>query len=118
MAGTPEPKSATQVTSAQLNAIAADLLDFASKLQAAARVAENQPDKSLAIFNWASALNGVKFLRAFVAKADESRSSAELGTPIKAGQLKPRSTARKKAEAKKTLDEGVKRATKKFKSKE
>lgn len=100
MGGTPEPKTAQEVTTSQLEALASDLEDFAQKLRHAAKIARSQETNALAIFNWASALTGVKALRSFVAKADESRSAAELGTPISPGQLKPRSTAKSSSKAK------------------
>lgn len=117
MPGKPEPKTTTLVTAAQLESLAADLLDFAAKLQLASKVAKTQEDESLAIYNWASAHNGIKALRGFVARADESRSAAELGRPLVAGQLKPRSTAKQKAKADVAKEEAKVMAEKKTRSK-
>ena len=95
MPGQSEPKATTPVSAMQLDALAAELSNFAARLQQAAKVARSQPDESLGVYNWASVPTGLRMIRSFVAKADESRSAAELGNPIPIGQLKPRSTAKK-----------------------
>lgn len=94
MAGHPQPKSAFGVTAAQLEALAAEFENYAARVRAAAKVAKGQPNQSLAMFNWASVSTGLRLLRGFIAKADESRIAAELGNPIPVGQLKARSTAK------------------------
>jgi hypothetical protein len=97
MPGIPEPKTTVEVTASQLETLAQELTLLAASLQLAAKTAHAQPGKSLACYNWASVPTGLRMLRSFVAKADESRSAAELGHPLKPGQLKPRSTAKKAA---------------------
>ena len=94
MAATPQPKTTTEVSASQLEQLANELADFSERIKLAAQVASDQPAKSLAIYNWASVHTGLRLLRGFVAKADESRSAAGLGTPLAVGQLKPRSTAK------------------------
>jgi hypothetical protein len=94
MAGHPQPKSTIAVTAAQLEALAAEFENYAGRVRAAAKVAKGQPEQSLAMFNWASVSTGLRLLRGFIAKADESRIAAELGNPIPVGQLKSRSTAK------------------------
>lgn len=91
----PEPKATSAVTYAQLHSVVVDLRAFADRLEQVATVAASQPDSILAMYNWPSVDPGVKLIRSFVAKAEESKSAAERGTPLKVGQLKPRSTAKK-----------------------
>jgi hypothetical protein len=98
MAATPQPKATTEVSASQLEQLANELADFAERVRLAAQTASDQPEKSLAIYNWASVHTGLRLLRGFVAKADESRSAARLGSPLAVGQLKPRSTAKKQAD--------------------
>lgn len=95
MPGNSEPKTTMSVSAIQLEALAGELIGFAARLQQAANVAKTQPDESLGVYNWASVPTGLRMIRSFVAKADESRSAAELGRPVPIGQLKPRSTAKK-----------------------
>lgn len=92
-----EPKQTLPVTATQLESLSVELSQLAARLRAAAEVARAQPSESLAVYNWPSVPTGLRMLRNFVAKADESRSAAELGTPIQAGQLKSRSTAKTKS---------------------
>jgi hypothetical protein len=91
----PEPKATVAVTYSQLHSVAAELRALADRLELVAIVAASQPDDSLAMYNWASVPPGLKLIRNFVGKAEESKSAAERGSPIQAGQLKPRSTAKK-----------------------
>jgi len=111
------PKATLPVTANQLDSLANDLADFVTKLRNAAKIARTQPNETLGIFNWPSVPKGLTLLRNFVAKADESRSDAELGRPLPIGQLKPRSTMLKKpppvAEIKTNLDAKRKAAKKK-----
>jgi hypothetical protein len=93
--GMPEPKATVAVTHSQLHSVAVELRALADRLELVADVAAAQPSESLAMYNWASVPPGLKLIRNFVVKAEESRSAAERGTPIAAGQLKPRSTAKK-----------------------
>jgi hypothetical protein len=91
-----EPKVTVAVTHAQLAAIASELAMLAERLKAVANTAKSQPSGSLAMYNWVSVATGMKTLSAFVARAEESRLAAELGKPVKVGQLKPRSVAKKR----------------------
>lgn len=91
----PEPKATIAVTHLQLHSVAIELRALAERLELVAAVAESQQSKSLAMYNWPSVDPGLKLIRNFVAKAEESRSAAERGTPMQVGQLKPRSTAKK-----------------------
>jgi hypothetical protein len=100
MNGPSEAKQTVPVTAAQLESLALDLLHFAERLRTAAKVAKTQPNETLAVYNWLSVPTGLRMLRSFVARADESRSAAELGRPLEVGQLKPRSTANKAPTAK------------------
>jgi hypothetical protein len=96
MGGTPEPKKTEAVTAQQLSALAADLKEFAAKLELAAKVAMEQEGQVIALYNLRSAVTSVTALQRFVARADEHRRAAQLGKPVPVGQPKPRSaTARK-----------------------
>lgn len=73
------PRKVSQVSDFQLQALAKQLETWAERLTVAAKVAAQQPDKSLPIYNWPSVAKGLQLLRGFVDKADEARSEAELG---------------------------------------
>lgn len=90
-----EPKVTVAVTHTQLAAIANELFLLAERLKTVANTAKAQPSGELAMYNWVSVATGMKTISSFVAKAEESRLAAELGTPYVPGQLKPRSTAKK-----------------------
>lgn len=92
-----DPRSAHPITADQLAQLANELEMFTRTLRLCQEVARTQSDRMLAIYNWASAEAGLKRLAAFVKAADESRRNAVLGKAIKPNQLKPRSTALKRA---------------------
>jgi hypothetical protein len=92
-----DPRSAHPITADQLSQLANELEMFTRTLRLCEEVAKTQSDRMLAIYNWASAEAGIKRLAAFVKAADESRRNAVLGKAIKPNQLKPRSTALKRA---------------------
>lgn len=93
MGGTPEPKKTEAVTAQQIAGLAADLHEFARKLELVAKVAQEQDGQVIALYNLPSAITSVTALQRFVAKADEHRRAAQLGKPVPVGQPKPRSAA-------------------------
>jgi hypothetical protein len=99
MAGKSEPKKTEAVTATQLELVAGRLREFAEKLGAAAEVAKQQPEQSLAVYNWKSATRAIGLIRTFTQRVDESRDAAQLGKPVPIGQYKPRSTAKPKSTA-------------------
>ena len=113
MGGTPEPKKTEAVTAKQLSSLAADLREFAAKLELAAKVAMEQEGQVIALYNLRSAITSVTALQRFVARADEHRRAAQLGKPVPVGQPKPRSTAARKP----TVEEADKKLAKARKKK-
>lgn len=91
-----EPKATLPVTAQQLEAVAAQLVEWADRLKKAAAVARLQPDETLGIYNWRSVPKGLQLIGGFVRQADKSKMHAELGSPLGIGQLKPRSTKKTK----------------------
>lgn len=108
-----EPKQTLPISATQLESLASELSQLAIRLQSAAQVARTQPGETLAIYNWPSVPNGLRMLRNFVAKADESRSAAQLGKPVPVGQLKPRSAGARKPTVEQAEETLAKARTKK-----
>jgi predicted signal transduction protein with EAL and GGDEF domain len=104
-----QSKRAESISATQLRTVADLLRHFSETCSKAAEIADAQPTKSLAIFNWSSAEFGLDRLRSFVAAAEKSTTQAKLGKPIEAGQFKPRSTAKTKSPSPQDVDKAIKK---------
>lgn len=106
-----QTKRAEPISAIQLRTVADLLIQFAESCNAAAVVADSQPTKSLAIFNWSSAEFGLDRLRSFIAATEKSTTAAKLGKPLVEGQLKPRSSANTKPKSPAKVSAAIKNKT-------
>lgn len=113
-----EPRTAEPIPSERIAFVASELERFAEMLRLCEKTAKSQPNGKLSIYYWTSAETGLKRLASFVRSADESRRKAELGKPVEAGQLKPRSTTKPKSPSEvESIIEEHRQAVKKTKKK-
>jgi hypothetical protein len=95
-----EPKRTQAIDSKIFLSVAESLLDMSETAKKAAATADSQPEKTLAVYNWPSAQTGLARLKSFIDDVKTAMMLANTGSPRAVGELKPRSTAKKKPSVK------------------
>lgn len=87
---TPQPKRAEGLTPEQLRVIADEISAIGGILMAAIAVAESNPQRLIAAYNYPSGLDGLKRLKTFATALDNAVFLAKTGRPLSVGEHKPR----------------------------